>query len=173
MTAASRIWLNKQMKTAIPQPTIPSINEAQIAIIQSKWYREYTDKMVQRCSSLLSSTGAKVEHHLLSGALELPLAAKLLATRKHPPEAIIAFGAIVKGETDHYEMVRDGCAQGLMQVMLEQKIIVISEVLAVTELKQLSERCSDNSSNKGIEAASACAEMIAWKRKIFSSKSES
>lgn len=153
------------MKTSYSRSQAPQIVGAHIAIIQSKWYREYTDKMVGPCKKLLEEAGAaRVEVHVLPGSLELPLAAQTLARGSDKPDAIIAFGAIIKGDTYHFEMVMNECSQGLARVSLECDIPVISEVLPCTQVDQLIKRSSDDDFNKGIEAAVAAAEMIVWRR---------
>jgi 6,7-dimethyl-8-ribityllumazine synthase len=152
------------MKTAHSTVDIPKITEARIAILQSKWYREHTDKLVKKCvETLTPSECSEPDIHLLPGALELPLAARRLA-RQRGYEAIICFGAIMKGDTYHFEMIVDECIRGLGQVMLEEDIPILVEVLPVTSIEQLVTRCADDEFNKGIEAALATAEIIHWRR---------
>ncbi|MFA4845715.1 MAG: 6,7-dimethyl-8-ribityllumazine synthase, partial [Patescibacteria group bacterium] len=139
-----------------------------------KWYREHIDNMVSKCTSLL--VGAQCpqpEFHLLPGSLELPLAAQTLI-RNAPPDkpydAIICFGAIMKGETGHYDMIVNECSRGFGQVMLSEGVPIIMEVLPVSNVEQLAMRSKDDEFNKGIEAALATAEIIVWRRKILRSK---
>jgi len=149
--------------------SLPQISGATIAILQSKWHREHTDRMVTKCVELLKSAGAaEPEIHILPGSIELPLAARRLVRRGKKYDAIIVFGAIVKGDTFHFEMVMNMCAQGLNQVMLEEDVPIINEVLPVTNIDQLIARTGDNEHNKGLEAAIAAAEVISWRRSISS-----
>ncbi len=136
---------------------------AKIAILQTKWHREHTDRMVEKCQQLLRDAGAtEAERHMIPGALELPIAAQSLA-RTGKYAALICFGAIIKGDTDHYEMVRDNSAQGLMRVSIDESIPIINEVLACLNVEQLKARSADDEFNKGIEAAKAAIDMIFWK----------
>lgn len=152
-------------QTTYSTHSLPIVAGARVAIIQSKWYREYTDLCVRRCREVLGVAQAEVtETSVLPGSLELPLAARQLARRDPSLEAIIAFGIILKGETDHYEAVRDTCMEGLARVMFEENIPVIIEVLPVYKIEHAAARCADNDHNKGIEAAIAAAETIAWRR---------
>lgn len=153
--------------TAHTQKNLPQIPGACIAILQAKWYREYTDNLVKKCLEVLKETGCETpDVHILPGSLELPLAARRVArNRDRKYEAIICFGAIVKGETFHFEMIMNECMRGLGQVMFEEDIPILVEVLPVLKLEHLIARSGDNEHNKGIEAAIAAAEIIDWRRK--------
>lgn len=155
------------MKSSHQADNLPQLPDASVAIIQSKWHRELSDKMVARCQETLQRAGISNSRvHLLPGALELPFAAQELARSAPKPDAIIAFGIILKGETDHYETVRDECNRGLSAVALEESVPILNAVLPVHTIKHAEDRCADNEFNKGIEAALAAIEMIAWRRSI-------
>ena len=140
----------------------PRIDGACVAIIQGAWHSEMSDVLVKHCSDILITHGARVEVHVLPGCMELPLAAQKLALSKERPDAIVAFGIIIKGDTDHYETVRDFSIAGLGRVMLDQQIPIINEILPVHAIEQAQKRCADNEFNKGIEAAHACLDMLSW-----------
>jgi len=153
------------MKTAHNTKGIPSIPGARIAILQSKWYREYTDRMVERCVDLLVKAGAgKPEVHIMPGSLEIPIGCKTLAQKKPGYDALICIGAVLKGETYHFEMVMNECIRGIGSTSLEHNIPIIVEVLPCTSMEQLIKRSGPDEFNKGIEAATAAAEIIAWRR---------
>jgi 6,7-dimethyl-8-ribityllumazine synthase len=140
---------------------------ARIAIVQSKWYSEHTDNLVDKCTAALEAAHAnEVVLHRISGSLEMPLATQTLARRDPSLEAIICFGAILKGETLHFEMIVDECIRGLGTVMLQEDIPIIVEVLPVLSIDQLVARCADGTFNKGLEAASAAIETILWRRQF-------
>jgi len=75
------------------------------------------------------------------------------------------FGGILKGDTYHFEMVRDLCMSGLERVMFEFDIPIINEVLPVNKIEDVIARSSDNDNNKGLEAAAAAIEIIDWRRR--------
>jgi len=149
---------------------MPDIPGARVAILQAKWYRAHVDKMVQKCVTLLKDAQCEtIEHHILPGSLELPLAAQHLLRSQaadRPFDAVICFGAIMKGETMHFEMIVDECMRGLGQVMLSEGVPIIVEVIPVMNVDQLAERSRDDQFNKGVEAALATAEIITWRNKI-------
>lgn len=132
-----------------------------VAIIQSSWHSEHTDRMVTACIESLNASGVTtIEHSVVPGAYEIPLAAKLLAKQQRF-SAIIVFGAIVKGDTDHYQVILDTCIRELGKVMYDYEVPVIMEILPVHTLEQLIER-SRGRYNKGREAADACIKILQW-----------
>ena len=151
------------MKKEYSRKITQKISGAHIAILQSRWHSEHTDRMVSACKEILEKSSVKnIEHLVLPGAYELPLAAKIAAKSKRF-DALIVFGAIVKGETDHYEVILQTCIRELGRVMYDYEIPIIMEVMPVHDLKHLIAR-SNGKNNKGIEAAQAAIEMIAWMR---------
>lgn len=158
------------MQVELDPNVMPKIPGAKVAILQAKWYREPIDKMVQKTIDLLVSADCpKPEVHILPGSLELPLAAQALM-RKEKYDAIICFGAILKGDTYHFEMIMNMCADGFMKVMLEEEVPIIMEVIPISSIEHIEKRSQDNGFNKGIEAAIATAEIIDWRRRNIDSK---
>lgn len=121
--------------------------------------------MTKKCIEVLKAAEcSKIETHVVPGCLEIPLAARRLAQRSPGLEAIVVFGVILKGDTYHFEMVKDLCMSGLERVMFECDIPIINEVLPVDKIEYAAERSADNEKNKGIEAGLAAAEIISWRR---------
>jgi 6,7-dimethyl-8-ribityllumazine synthase len=89
----------------------------------------------------------------VAGALELPFACKKIALKK--PDAIIALGIVIRGETSHFDLVTETSHQGLMKVQLDETIPVIFGILACENLKQVKDRVSAKGLNKGKEFAQA------------------
>lgn len=156
------------MQTSYSDVDVPSIAGARIGILQAKWYAEHTDTMIARCKATLAKADCTdIVVHVLPGSLELPIAAQILLRETTVVfDALICFGAIVKGDTYHFEMVADECTRGLGEVSRATDVPIISEVLAVNSLDQLIIRSSDDDNNKGIEAALATIEFIAWRRSL-------
>jgi 6,7-dimethyl-8-ribityllumazine synthase len=145
---------------------IPKVEDANIKIIAGRWHSEFVESMVAKCVSELNRFGcSKVDVHILPGSYELPLAARRLLRSDPSIEAIIAFGVIVKGDTDHFEMIRDEVREGFSKVMFEFDTPIIMEVLAVRDASHARDRALDDERNKGIEAAHAALEIIDWRRK--------
>lgn len=93
------------------------------------------------------------------GALEIPqVVAAIAATGRF--DAVVALGAVVRGDTYHFEVVSDATAAGLMQLSLVSDVVITNAVLTVDTEAQALERAGDNA-NKGAEAALAALETLA------------
>ncbi|MCB0352476.1 MAG: 6,7-dimethyl-8-ribityllumazine synthase [Bdellovibrionales bacterium] len=144
---------------------VGKIPKAKIAVLQAQWHSEHTDKIVEKYIELLQEAEAKaIDIHRVPGSYELPFAAKQLA-RLERYDAIAVFGAIVKGETDHYQVILETCIRELGKVMYDFEVPIIMELLPVHRVEDLIARCTGEH-NKGIEAAQATVEIIQWRRSL-------
>jgi 6,7-dimethyl-8-ribityllumazine synthase len=128
-----------------------------VGIVASAYNTEVSKGLVEGAVSELKSLGLAEEDVFLywvPGAFELPLAAKRVAMTRNV-DAIVALGAVIKGETDHYHHVASGCSGGLMQVMLECSVPVAFGVLCCLDEDQARARSGPGPGNKGREAARA------------------
>lgn len=98
------------------------------------------------------------------GAWELPLAARTLAL--NGVDGVVAIGAVIEGETDHYQFIATEASRGLQQVMLETGVPVGNALLTVRKLEHARERSAPGAGNKGAEAASAVLDTIRALRSI-------
>lgn len=97
------------------------------------------------------------------GAFEIPLAAQTLAlSGKY--SAIVAIGAVIRGETPHFDYVAGTCARGLQQVSLATGVPVMFGVLTTDNVEQAKARSGEDRSNKGWECAAGAIEMAAFVR---------
>jgi 6,7-dimethyl-8-ribityllumazine synthase len=140
-------------------------NDERVAFVQSCWHREIVD----RCrSSFVSEIGqlgveeSKVDLFEVTGAFELPLHAKRLASSGRY-SAIVAAGLVVDGGIYRHEFVADAVISGLMQVQLDTGVPVISAVLTPHHFHEHEVHLSffsDHFEVKGAEAARACAHTV-------------
>ncbi len=93
------------------------------------------------------------------GAFELPLVCRAMA-RSGAFDAVIAFGAVIRGETGHYEFVAGECAAGLQRVQLDTGVPTIFGVLTTEDVDQALARSGPDESNKGSEAAITAIETV-------------
>ena len=93
------------------------------------------------------------------GAFELPLVARAFANAGKV-DAVLCFGAVIRGDTGHYDFVAGECASGIQRVQLDTGVPVIFGVLTTDTLEQALERSEPDESNKGREAAFAGIEMV-------------
>ena len=152
-------------QTSYATTQVPRVENARTAIIISKWYREFTELMVKKCLGVLQEAGCvQPKVHVVPGSLEIPLAAKRLVENDPSLESIIVFGVILKGDTYHFEMVKDLANSGIERVMFEHDIPIINEIIPVDTLEYVKARCADDDKNKGLEAGLAAVEIMAWRR---------
>jgi len=131
------------------------------AIVVSQFNHSITDKLVQ--GALTQFTLRNINSESISitrvpGAVEIPLTAKLLA-KTNQYAAIICFGAVIRGETDHYHYVSQMVSDGCMQVMLACEVPVIFGVLTTENHQQAVDRVGGKSGDMGKEAVEAALAM--------------
>jgi 6,7-dimethyl-8-ribityllumazine synthase len=93
------------------------------------------------------------------GAFEVPLVARAFA-HAGKVDAVLCFGAVIRGDTSHYEFVAGECASGIQRVQLATGVPVVFGVLTTETLEQALERSEPDESNKGREAALTGIEMV-------------
>jgi 6,7-dimethyl-8-ribityllumazine synthase len=137
-----------------------------IAIVVSRFNREVTERLLQGAIERLQELG--LEHDdmpvaWVPGAVELPLAAQQFAKREEY-DAVICLGAVIRGETDHYDYVCRQVSDGCQRVALDFDIPVIFGVLTTENEEQALARSGGAHGHKGRDAAEAAVEMIALMR---------
>jgi 6,7-dimethyl-8-ribityllumazine synthase len=93
------------------------------------------------------------------GAFEIPMLALAYADGGNPYDAVITLGAVIRGDTGHYDIVAGECARGVQDVQLSTRVPVIFGVLTINTIEQALERSMPDETNKGREAALTALEM--------------
>lgn len=125
-----------------------------IAVLQARFNESVTAGLLAGALEVLDEAGAEaVTVVRVPGAFELPLVAARLAADGY--DAIVALGAVVLGETDHYEHIAHRTSEGLQEVMLETGVPVAFGVLTVRAPEHATVRSEPGPGNKGGEAAEA------------------
>jgi 6,7-dimethyl-8-ribityllumazine synthase len=129
------------------------------AIVVARFNSAITTKLLEGAKEALQKTGAaKHEVFHVPGAFELPLAAMKLA-RRGGFNGIIALGAVVRGDTPHFDYVAGEAARGLMRVALDTGVPVAFGVLTTDTMEQAEARAGGSAGNKGFDAAMTAIEM--------------
>lgn len=134
---------------------------APIAIIATKWYPEIVEPMIQAAEKTIEKAGGSADVYRVAGAFELPLiAGTLLDVDVY--EGVVCLGAIVRGETPHFEYVSDAVTRGIMDMQLSQMKPIGFGVLTVDTLEQAKDRAGlpGSRESKGQEAAEAVLNSI-------------
>ncbi len=125
-----------------------------IGLAVASWNQTITDRLLDGAESRCEELGvSEVTVLRVPGALELPLAAKALIDQGC--NAVVAIGTIVKGDTDHYEIVVRESTSGITRVALDSGVPVTSAILAVHDYGDAVERSDQGDANKGVEAVDA------------------
>ena len=140
---------------------------ARVAACVSRYHSELTGAMLASARRELALSGIDADGmHVISvpGAFELPLVARALARRKDV-DAVMCFGLVLKGETEHDRWVAEGCVHGLMQASLETDKPLLLGVLTCATLAQARSRALPpelgGRQDKGREVARAAVETLA------------
>jgi len=130
------------------------------AIVAARFNETVVTKLVEGAVSLFDKE--KVEHELtwVPGAFELPLTARSLATSGRF-SAVVCLGAVIRGETSHFDFVAGESARGIMDVGLSTGVPVIFGVLTTDTLEQAMDRAGGRHGNKGWDSAAAAIETAA------------
>jgi 6,7-dimethyl-8-ribityllumazine synthase len=134
-----------------------------IAIIRAEFNPGITESLEKACVATLKASGIpgpRIEQFTVPGCFEIPIMAQRLA-QKQSFDALIALGAVIRGETFHFELVAAECARGIMDVSLKYDVPIIFEVLAVHRRRDALRRAGNDGMNKGVEAAAAAISLLA------------
>jgi 6,7-dimethyl-8-ribityllumazine synthase len=130
-----------------------------IGIIVSRFNEFITEQLSKGALETLEEHGCQHENITfvkVPGAWELAIAAQALAPRC---DAIIALGAVIRGDTPHFEYVAGGAADGLNRVSLDTGVPIAFGVLTTDDMQQAMDRAGGKSGNKGSEAAEVAIEL--------------
>jgi 6,7-dimethyl-8-ribityllumazine synthase len=131
------------------------------AIIVSRFNNFITDKLLAGAIDSLKRHEAKTEDIdiiWVPGAFEIPLVAKKVAKNKNL-DGIICLGAVIKGDTPHFDFVASEVTKGVAQVSLDLELPIAYGVLTTDSLEQAIDRAGTKSGNKGAEAALTVIEL--------------
>ena len=138
-----------------------NIGHFRFTIIKAAWNAEVTDALEQGCLETFLENGIPADHIrriTVPGSWEL-ISAAHLAIHSEVVNAVVCIGAVVRGDTPHFDYICQGVTQGLAQLCSSQSVPVIYGVLTVNTMQQALDRCGGVHGNKGVEAAYTAIEM--------------
>ncbi|RMG39557.1 MAG: 6,7-dimethyl-8-ribityllumazine synthase [Candidatus Dadabacteria bacterium] len=135
---------------------------AKFAVVAGRFNSFISEKLVDGAIKALVECGASddaVTVVWVPGSYEIPLISKKLAeTGKF--DGVVAVGAVIRGETLHFELIANELSRGLMQVSMETSVPVTFGVITADTVEQATARAGGEAGNKGAEAAVAAVEMV-------------
>ena len=136
-------------------------NGKKYAIVVARFNHFITDRLVEGCLDTLKRHEVKdeeIELVRVPGAFEIPLAAKKLAHKDY--DAVICLGAVIRGDTSHYDYVCSEVSKGIANVSLESGKPIIFGVVTTDTIEQAVQRAGTKAGNKGSDAAISAIEMV-------------
>jgi len=142
--------------------------DLRFAILASRFNEFVVDALVRGALDALRRHGASdklVDVVRVPGAYDMPVVARKLALSRRY-DAIIAVGAVIRGETSHHDHVAGECASGLSRVAAETGVPVAFGVLTTEDTAQALDRAGGKAGNKGADAAESAIELVNLLRRL-------
>lgn len=130
-------------------------------IVVSRFNNFFSNKLLEGARDCLrrhGAAGADITVAWVPGAFEIPMASKRMASSEKY-DAVIAIGAVIRGNTPHFEYIASEVAKGLAATSLDSKVPISFGVLTTDTIEQAVERSGAKAGNKGFDAALAAIEM--------------
>jgi 6,7-dimethyl-8-ribityllumazine synthase len=149
------------MSEASPQRPRSSSSRANIAIVASLYNEPYVNAMLDAVRTELQELmpESQVVTYRVPGAFEIPVCAEFVL-RNTGADALVALGVIIRGETEHGDLVGASVTDALMRMAVAHVTPIIHEVLLLDSEEQAEERCMGGRINRGTEAARVAVNMV-------------
>jgi len=147
-------------------PTETDAHGLSFALVAARWNEEAVRRMTDAAADVLKARGAAdgaLERWWVPGSFELPLACRWAAESRRF-DAVLAFGVVIRGETEHFRLVADASSDGLLRVGLDTGVPVLNGVLAAYDAAQVEARTGGALGNRGAEIALAAIAMARLRR---------
>ncbi|HEV2531540.1 6,7-dimethyl-8-ribityllumazine synthase [Phenylobacterium sp.] len=153
-----------------------SDDKIRILIVEARFYDHLADALLAGAKSVLDAFGAEYDVVTVPGALEIPAAIAFAEEGGHRPAGAVAYdgyvalGAVIRGETYHFEIVAGESARGLMDLAVGRRLAIGNGILTVEDEPQALARARSEEGDKGGGAARAALEMVTLKRQLLGQK---
>jgi 6,7-dimethyl-8-ribityllumazine synthase len=134
------------------------VADARFALTVARFYEDLAERLVEGATRVFEEAGASVDVFDVPGAYELPLAAKYCAESGRF-DGVACLGAVIRGETSHYDYVCESAASGILRVGLDTGVPCAFGVLTVENMDQALARTGDGKRHQGEDAAHAVLTM--------------
>lgn len=144
-----------------------------IMIVESRFYEDIADELARGATQVLEEQGASFERYAVPGAFEIPAAIQMairsldFSTLRRRFDGYVALGCVIRGETDHYNIVCEQSARALQELALRFTLALGYGILTADNKEQALVRAAVNQHNRGADAARACLSMINLKRQLM------
>lgn len=139
-----------------------------VGIVAARFNPQVTGKLLRACTDTLAVCGVaahNIQVARVPGAFEIPLVARTMA-RSNRFDAVICLGAVIRGDTPHFDYICSEVSRGIGQVALDTDVPVIFGVLTTDTVAQAVERADPKKFNRGGDAAKSAIEMVLVMRQV-------
>lgn len=143
-------------------------SKIKIVVVTSRFNEEITEKLLEGALQVLEEANVEIFSIKVPGAVEIPLTIQTMLNRGC--DAAVALGAVIRGETSHYDYVCNSVERGVTQIMLETGKPIGFGVLTTENEQQALDRVGGKHGHKGEEAAQVALEMVGLLRDLKSAK---
>ena len=139
-----------------------------MVVVRTEWNADIVDELFAGCKKILEKNKIIFRDLQVPGAFEIPFTIKKYweAAGKQKPEAFIALGCVIQGDTPHFEYVCRAITDGVAALNLQLPVPIIFGVLTVNNPEQAKERIGGKHGHKGEEAADTALKMISFTRSM-------
>ncbi len=156
--------MSEVTKSKLLQTGILNVQDACIVLVKTEWNAAIVDELEKGCIDELKKHNVKkIITVTVPGAFEIPFAILSYlenTSRKKRPEAFIAIGCVIRGETAHFDYICKGVTDGIMQLNLSLPMPTVYGILTVENESQAKDRIGGQHGHKGTEAALTALKMI-------------
>lgn len=143
-----------------------NVQSAEIGIVVADFNETVTKQLVQGATEMLAKFDLEnVDVYHVPGAFEIPFMTKQLLAKKEY-DGILTLGAVIKGETDYYDLICQNVASGVMNLNLTSNIPITFGILTTDNIEQAMQRAGLKAGNEGAITAQSLLEMISLNRQI-------
>ena len=147
-----------------------SVAEISIVIVVSEFNQPIIENLLQGALDAFAHHGGKesgMHIHRVPGAFEIP-GTIVQIMKNHSPDAIVALGAVIRGETPHFDYIAGESAKGIAEISRSSNIPIINGILTTDNATQAEDRSQVGGRNKGWDAMEAALQTINVYQEIFS-----
>ena len=145
-----------------------TVRDLRVAIVAARFNDFIVEPLIRGALDALKRHGVaekQIEIVRVPGAFEIPIVVRKLAlSRRH--DAIVTLGAVIRGQTPHFDYVAGECASGIARIALETGVPTAFGVLTTDTVEQAQDRAGGKAGNKGADAALTAIEMVNLLRRL-------
>lgn len=144
--------------------------DANVLIVEARFYADISDALLDGATAALEAAGARFDRIAVPGALEIPaailFAAKASEGAGKTYDGFVALGCVIRGDTYHFEIVAGESARGLSELGLNHSLCIGNGILTVDNEEQAQIRAARDGHDKGGDAARACLALMELKARL-------